>query len=279
MTNARGLDSPEGARVFFQHDRDEIEMVSLGGGQAALFSIANPVRRGLNQDSAALIPLGEDSCVLAVADGVGGEWGGEKASRSAIEAVLSQLTRAQREGVAVRTAILDAFELANEVVTAIGGGAATTLAVAEIDGGTLRSYHVGDSAVLSIGQRGRMKAQTVAHSPVGFALEAGVLNETEALFHEDRHIVSNVLGMADMRIEISSVQRLARFDTVVIASDGLLDNLRVSEIAEHVRVGALDRAARLLARASVGRMHGDSPSQPCKPDDLTFVVFRSSRGS
>ena len=40
-------------------------------------------------------------------------------------------------------------------------------------------------------------------------VEAGWLDEEEALHHEDRHIVSNMIGAPNMRIEIGSVVRLA----------------------------------------------------------------------
>ena len=49
----------------------------------------------------------------------------------------------------------------------LGAGSATTLAVAEVVGQTVRTYHVGDSPIWVFGQRGRLKLQTVPHSPVG----------------------------------------------------------------------------------------------------------------
>ncbi|MGI9590762.1 MAG: PP2C family protein-serine/threonine phosphatase, partial [Myxococcota bacterium] len=80
--------------------------------------------------------------------------------------------------------------------------------------------------ILLIGQRGRVKLQTVDHSPVGFAVEAGLLDADAALHHEDRHIISNFVGGADLRIEMGSGLHLAERDTLCLASDGLADNLR-----------------------------------------------------
>jgi hypothetical protein len=41
--------------------------------------------------------------------------------------------------------------------------------VAQLDATRLRSYHVGDSELLAVGQRGRIKQRVVPHSPTGFA--------------------------------------------------------------------------------------------------------------
>jgi serine/threonine protein phosphatase PrpC len=189
--------------------------------------------------------------------------------------------------VELRTAILDGIEAANRRVSELGLGAATTLSVVEIRDGRVRPYHVGDSRILVVGQRGRIKHQSIAHSPVGYAIEAGLIDERDAMHHKDRHLVSNTIGSPDMRIEVGPEIELARYDTLLIASDGLFDNLHIDEIVGHIRFGAFPRAARGLLEQSLGRMQsspppGDSEARagahaPSKPDDLTFIVFRRER--
>jgi serine/threonine protein phosphatase PrpC len=146
--------------------------------------------------------------------------------------------------------------------------------VAEIAGNTLRPYHVGDSAMLVVGQRGKVKLQTVSHSPVGYALESGLLEEKEALHHDERHLISNMVGSADMRIEVGSPIRLALRDTVLLATDGLLDNLTLQEIADGIRTGPLAASAQNLARTCLRRMREPEADHPSKPDDVTFLLFR-----
>jgi serine/threonine protein phosphatase PrpC len=174
----------------------------------------------------------------------------------------------------LRTAILNGIEQANQAVCDLGVGAATTFAAVEIQSGSVRPYHVGDSLILLVGQRGRVKLETVSHSPVGFALEAGVMGHGEAMHHEDRHLVSNVLGAPDMRIEVGSERTLAPRDTLVIASDGLSDNLFVREIADHVRRGPLRDAAESLTSTARRRMYAPEDDEPSKADDLTLLAFR-----
>jgi serine/threonine protein phosphatase PrpC len=268
---------PSRARVFTDQDMrpgvDAEALLPVAGGQVAVFSSRCPGHQTENEDAALVLAAGAGRGLLAVADGLGGRPGGASAAAAALSALLKQATGS--EGL-TRGAILDGVESANQAVMDLGIGAATTLSVAEIADGMLRPYHVGDSAILVAGQRGRLKLQTVSHSPVGYAVESGLLDEEEALHHEDRHLISNMVGAPDMRIEVGSALHLAAHDTVVLASDGLLDNLSCPEIIELVRTGPLHQAVRRLAEACLGRMREPAEGLPSKPDDLTFLLYRRS---
>ena len=190
---------------------------------------------------------------------------------------LLDLARPVNDGETRRGAILDAMEKANERILTSGRRSATTLVVAEIADQQLRCYHVGDSELVVVGQRGRIKQRIIPHSPTGFAVEAGLLDEEEAVRHEQRHIIFNVIGAPDMRVDVSAAVELAPFDTVLLASDGVVDNLYIDEIVEIIRVGKLDRAADRLLEAARARMEKRNGEDPSKPDDVTIVLFRRRR--
>jgi serine/threonine protein phosphatase PrpC len=131
---------------------------------------------------------------------------------------------------------------------------------------------------VAVGQRGRIKQRVVPHSPTGFAVEAGLLDEHEAVQHDQRHVLFNVVGSPDMRVEVGSALQLAVHDTVLLASDGLFDNLFIDEIVDTIRVGPLASAADKLVERARARMQGDGAADsPCKPDDLTIVLYRRGR--
>ncbi len=259
------------------------DQVSLSGshqfdsGSVEVRSLRSPDKETPNEDSAAVIPLGEDTVILAVADGVGGAKAGREASNIAVTILQERLNAPGLGERGLRATVLDALEDANAAVMALNVGAATTLAVAEICANEIRSYHVGDSEVIGVGQRGRRKLQITPHSPTGFAIEAGILDAEEALHHMERHILSNVIGAEDMRIEVGTAIRLAPRDTVLLATDGLLDNLRVDEMIEIIRKGPLAVAADRLVELATHRMGGDGLEDPSKPDDLTIALYRPPR--
>jgi serine/threonine protein phosphatase PrpC len=268
----------EGVQLFLgSNEREQIDC-SLPHGEVCVRSLRAPDKETQNEDAAAVIPLGLDSLVLAVADGVGGNPAGREASNAAIETLARVLSKLPEEERQLRPAILDAVEEANKTVLGLARGAATTLVVAQLEVTRLRSYHVGDSELLAVGQRGRIKQRVVPHSPTGFAVEAGLLDEDEAVQHDQRHVLFNVIGSSDMRVEVGPELELAVHDTVLLATDGLFDNLYTDEIVDTIRKGGLVEAAdRLVARARA-RMAGEGDArQPCKPDDLTIVLFRRNR--
>ncbi len=260
--------------LYFEKVLHGPDTLEIGSGVAAVLSMRCPERESPNEDAAAIVSVSEAACVLVVADGMGGNAQGEKASRAAIEAIRAAVEAAASEGILLRTAIINGIEDANLAVQKLGSGAGTTLAAVEIANGTLRPYHVGDTMVLVTGGRGRIKLQTVAHSPVGYAVEAGVLNAEEAMHHEERHLVSNFVGTPEMRIDVGPPLRLAPRDTVILASDGLFDNLHLAEIVQFVRSGPLGEAVAKLKDVCVQRMTSPSGDHPAKPDDLTVIAYR-----
>lgn len=273
-----------------------LQQIAVGTGAAVWVSIKSPAKQSDNEDAVAAFSISIDRGLLVVADGLGGHRGGKSASQS----VVRGLTRAFRKvppstpteivisgGLKVpidappelddgdyRKLILDQIESANRRLVQKRTGGATTLALAEVSGNRVRTYHVGDSPVLIVSQRGQIKHETVVHSPIGYAVEAGLLSEQEAIYHEQRHLVSNVVGARDMTVELGSWVPLAPRDTVLLASDGLFDNLMTYEIVDRIRTGSLLEGVRALAELALDRMVYRNPQFPSKPDDLTILAYR-----
>jgi len=179
-----------------------------------------------------------------------------------------------RNDVRVRTAVLDGIEIANQSLRDLGTGTSTTLVAAIVRDRQVRTFHIGDSAAWICGQRGAMKLQTMPHSPIGMALEAGFVDEKEALHHEDLNLVSNVIGSPDMRIEIGSYQSIAPKDTLLLASDGLFDNVLESEIIEIIRTGSVAENLLKLWQLTEKRTAAAHRGKPSKPDDFSAILFR-----
>ena len=237
----------------FEPDQAEVD---VAGGSAIALSKKDPGKETENEDTVAVIPYGPGAAVLVVADGAGGLPAGKRASLTAVTTLAAALQTAMDKTMLLRTAILNGIEAANEAVLALANGSATTMTVITIEGLIARSYQIGDSEALVVGQRGLIKLQTTAHSPTGFAVEAGFLDERDALHHEDRHLVSNFLGTTDMRIDVGAGVELRPRDTVLVASDGLTDNVHLDETVERIRKGGLADSAAAIVDLADQRMAG-----------------------
>lgn len=267
--------SPAGALIWSQQDMARPETFALPLGSLVIYTARAPGKTVCSEDALALIPVDAETCLFAVADGVGGQPAGEEAAKLTLETLCKHVRAAAADPASVMQAIMDGAHAANHALLAQGSNAATTLAVAEVRSRVVRTYHVGDSMILITDQRGKLELKTVAHSPVGQALAEGVLNEAQALHHPQRNLVSNVVGMPGMRVEIGPSHTLAQHDTLLLASDGLTDNLYVQEIATRACGESLHEAAQRLLDDSRHRMlGGDDDSWPGHADDLSFMLFR-----
>ncbi|MGB7347467.1 MAG: protein phosphatase 2C domain-containing protein [Pirellulaceae bacterium] len=259
-------------QLYIESDMASSELLSLMDAKVAALCRRCPGKVEPNDDSAAVVQTTSGAVVLVVADGVGGCPLGYKASAIASKCVSESVLRVDA-GDDLRPAILDGIEHANTEILDLGVGAATTLSVVEIHQDFARAYQVGDSMTLIVGQRGAMKWRSTPHSPVGYAVESGMMNEAEAMHHDERHIVSNLVGSRSMHIEIGPKSPLAARDTVIIGSDGLFDNLHLEEIVAMGKNGPPLKRINQLAELATTRMFANDSTLPGKPDDLTVLLF------
>lgn len=227
-----------------------------------------------NQDSLGVIELPDKSLVFAIADGAGAHRGGAEASRIAIDTLVQHLENST-DDIPWKAVIMDSIDQANLRIKDLGVGAATTFIVGHMNESGVRVFQIGDSGALIFGQRGKLKFQTLAHSPTGYAVEAGMIDEETALKHEDRNIISNFLGSPEMHMQIEHRVPFAAKDTLIMASDGLFDNLRTEEVIDLARKGSTIDVLEKMVHMTKERMYTDEQSaDPSKADDLSIVLFR-----
>ncbi|QEF96633.1 Putative protein phosphatase 2C-type [Stieleria maiorica] len=256
------------SQLYLECEMEQPEVLDQVQGQVLVLARTCPGKQDPNDDSAAVIRTFDDALVLAVADGVGGSPSGHRASAIAMQCLAESL-QSQTESGDLRPLILDGIEKANTRVLELGIGAGTTISVVEVQNRVARGYQVGDSMALVVGQRGVIKWKSTSHSPVGYAVESGMMGEEEAMYHDDRHFVSNLVGSKSMHIEIGPAVTLAKRDTIVLASDGLFDNLHLDEVCSLARVGPPIKRMRRLVDQATERMH----TELGKPDDLSIVLL------
>jgi len=241
-------------------------------GPVLLSGCRRPGAQRASEDSL-LVHYDEDELVLVVADGAGGHMLGGEASQAAVEAVAATLDDVELEG-SVEDKMRSIRKAAVEAVAALGQEAITTLAIAWIRGNQLVTCHAGDSTILLMGQRGRRKLRTMDHTPPGLEVAAGRLTLDQARSHPERHLLVNALGSKEVGWEITGPIEIGKRDTLVLATDGLFDNLSDDEIVRYLRKGSFEDGMQdMLARNDV-RMDEDDGPWSGKPDDVAVLAWR-----
>jgi serine/threonine protein phosphatase PrpC len=255
-----------------------LEVLKLGSYDLALYTKKNPERPSQNEDCMGFAVLPNGTLIVMVADGVGGSPKGAEASRGVLTSIERQLRKLPEGDFSedhVRNAVLNGIEKANVDLLNAAIGSRSTVTVCVVKGSVARSYQVGDSELLICGQKGRIKYQTGSHSPVGYAVQAGLMDAQTALAHPDRHFISNVVGEAAMHIEMGPKIELAARDTILVGSDGLYDNFTHQDLTNFVRIGRIEDVLDKLVNKLEQRLRAvDSPSPEIKFDDVTFMAMR-----
>ena len=244
---------------------------NVGPGAQVRFALASDpgTERGQNEDSCGSHVESAGHVLLAVADGVSGEEGGELASGMAIEVTL----RAYRESPAswgpgkrlYRAAQQANIEIYDRslVVTELRG-MATTLTAIVIDGDTLYAAHVGDSRLYLI-RDGSVVQKTKDHTVVGERRRLGLMSAKSARSHPKRSVLTRSLG----RELIVAVDRIAfpimGGDVLVVCSDGLYNVLDDDQIL--AEVATKDPASACAALVERSNARGT-------PDNLTVAVVQ-----
>ncbi len=216
---------------------------------------------------------GEDvheAALLAVADGMGGYKGGDRASglvirtlTGALSPVLSGLLRgpSREDGSTFLTRALgEALQECHRVVSqsaasdAACKGMGSTAALVVVWDGQAFVRHVGDCRVYH--QRGEVLTQvTRDHTLVARMVELGQLTPEEAETHPARNEVTQALGKRAPIEPSQHTLELERGDWLIVACDGLAahvadDTLRTT--ARHAAPSAAYLAKRLVELANEG---------------------------
>jgi serine/threonine protein phosphatase PrpC len=220
--------------------------------------------------------------LFAVADGVGGAEAGEKASALAVGAVQEFLLNALRwlfalDGSADPTVLREfkaALQSADACVYSAGArdsqlrGMGTTLTIAYSLGSDLFVAHAGDSRCYLL-RRGLLHRLTRDDTLTNEMVENGLLSPAEAVGHELRHVITNVVGGEHLGVRVE-VHRmiLESGDIVLLCTDGLTGLLPDRRIASVIQASMNpEQACTELVRLA---------NESGGTDNVTAVVARYS---
>ncbi|MCB1792819.1 MAG: serine/threonine-protein phosphatase [Gammaproteobacteria bacterium] len=222
--------------------------------------------RRLNEDSVFDKPgVG----LWAVADGMGGHTGGDRASRLVVEA-LETLPMPERldSHVAAMIAKLETVNagLYNESMR--GGGytiSGTTVAALLVHGRQGNAVWAGDSRIY-LHRNNTLHALSRDHSQVEEWVANGLLERDAADNHPAANVLTRAIGAVDS-VEFDSTRfDVLPGDTYLLCSDGLHNELNDAAIARLLVDGDCERSAEQLLSAA---LEGDAR------DNISLVVIHA----
>ena len=195
--------------------------------------------------------LDGDTNLLAVADGVGGGPGGDRAAEITLEAI-SELAGKKPSAEAIWAAIL----CANRNVQAYGeenpsaSGLAATLSGTVVEAGEITTFNLGDSRVYRYRQ-GALFLLTKDHSAIQPLIDMGALTQEEAQSHKDKSIITRYVGSDEKCVpDIVENVSFEEGDIILVCSDGLTDYVDRDYISEVLSQNDISEAADELVRAA-----------------------------
>ncbi len=171
----------------------------------------------------------DDYSVFVVADGLGGHNDGEVASYIAVKSIEESMVENANDDVFAAIEYANARVLAQQEKTMTK--MKTTIAMALIKDEETIIAHVGDSRVYAF-RNGKVIFQTKDHSASQMAVAVGEITLEEIRNHDDRNILTRVLGATDeIKIDAVSITN-DQYDALLICSDGFWEYVLEDEMEE-----------------------------------------------
>ncbi len=224
-----------------------------------------------NEDAVAMHP---EIGVFAVADGVGGRPGGDRASSTAAGRFVEHLRPLAAPARLEDSHLRDAVAQANEALLTMArqdpllAGLASTLAALVTDGRHAKIVHVGDSRVYRFAD-GRLVQLTTDHTVVMELVSRNLLSSEAARKHQLRNVLSRSIGMeAGADPDIAAIE-LSGCEVLILATDGFSKSVAEEQVVELLSSSADADTAEQLCRKLMC-LASASPA----PDNISIAVVR-----
>lgn len=197
-----------------------------------------------NQDAALIIGYDQTVHIWVVIDGMGGHQGGEKATLITLESIEEAFSKkasfASLE--VIRNTIFSSLLAADKKVKELKIGAGATFVATIFFEDQIQFLNSGDAKGYFLGSKGKLKFETVEHSPAGYYKEA----KGEAADNIEDNIISNGIGFEPMSIEVSQVIDVSNHDVLLLCSDGLFHIYPESDVSQWGSSGKFETRTKEL---------------------------------
>ena len=221
-----------------------------------------------NEDAVEVLEV--DNGLLAIlCDGVGGDYGGDMASKIAIKSTTYFFTSTDSKDYLER--IKNSLEEANKFVINHSAGSetlksmATTIEVLFLKENLAYWGHIGDSRIYHM-KSGKLKQITKDHSMVQKLLDEGFITHKQAANHPNKNIIMKALGDNPYVDPDISKIKLNEYDlnNFFLCSDGVSNLISDREIEEILNIQGFEEKKDQIVKLIKHRG---------APDDYSFIYI------
>lgn len=211
-------------------------------------------KRYSNQDAVAGKIISNNLAWMVVCDGMGGNNGGDIASKIAIEVIsknISDYLRENQNSEYIIGLMKESVELASKAIFDESKkdedlkGMGTTVVLGVINNNCLYVVHAGDSRAYLI-RNAKIEQISTDHSMVQHMVEMGEITAEEARNHSQKNIITKALGVESNVNPDHSIIELNDKDIILLCTDGLSNHLEDDEICKMFSKYSLEELPDIL---------------------------------
>lgn len=211
-------------------------------------------KRYSNQDAVAGKIISNNLAWMVVCDGMGGNNGGDIASKIAVKIISENISDYLRENQSAEYIIglmKESVELASKAIFDEAKkdedlkGMGTTVVLSVISNNYLYVVHAGDSRAYLI-RNSNIKQISTDHSMVQHMVEIGEITAKEARNHSQKNIITKALGVESNVNPDHSTIELNDKDVILLCTDGLSNHLEDDEICKMFSKYSLEELPEIL---------------------------------
>ena len=204
--------------------------------------------RASNQDWVEIRNYSNGSCLSIVCDGIGGEAGGDVASKEAAHSFIYYFENNMSEDI--KSLIFSSINNANQRIIKIGrtnrniSNLGTTLVIAFIENNILHVANIGDSRAYIVSSSDIIQV-TKDHSVVNELISKGIITPGEAKDAPSRNIITRALGSINYSPDYYTVH-LKENEKILLCTDGLTNCVDDSDIKRIINENIAEEAIEIL---------------------------------
>ena len=226
------------------------------------------LKREINEDCAVVKEISQNALLAVVCDGMGGENGGEVASRLACDIIEKKVSENFYDSMtltAIKALLIGAAQSANGEVFAKAcaspclNGMGTTVVAALINERAVNIIHAGDSRAYMINPSSNTIIRlTRDHSVVQTMIERGEITEKEARNHPKKNLITRALGgESEIRVDYC-LEEPGENDILLLCSDGVTGFIDDEQILDICRQEDAQKIATALVDCANSNGGGDN---------------------